>query len=335
MITGARSGLVPDVARNTPSCKLSDPRMPAPWWRRFTSASRRFVAVTVVALLALGVYVWPARRNYYGKLGDVDVRLDVPYLAEGLDAKQRLDLYLPRLRSRPFPAVIFVHGGYWKPLDRRWLQPLLGTYGNIGAAFARRGIGAAIVGYRQYPQVRRGDDSLDDIARAIGYVKRAAEGWGVDPKRIVVIGHSAGGHLVSLLAMDPRILRRNGVDPDAVTGFVSVDGIFDLRAALGYLKPDQAAILRALFGPDDTSLAQHSTITYAGTDPPRMLFVDSTGDEAVCLDGFRQMRTLLATRSRFVELKGLGHNEAVVRVGMDGDVLTPILADFVEGITSP
>jgi acetyl esterase/lipase len=183
--------------------------------------------------------------------------------------------------------------------------------------------------------VQRGDDSLDDIARAVGYVKSAAESWGADPRRIVVIGHSAGGHLVSLLAMDPRILRRNGVDRDAVAGFVSVDGIFDLRAALGYLKSDQAAILRALFGPDDTSLAEHSPISYARADPPRMLFVDSTGDEAVCLDGFRQMRARLAPRARFVELSGLGHNETIVRVGMDSDVLTPVLADFVQSAVAP
>jgi pimeloyl-ACP methyl ester carboxylesterase len=309
--------------------------MPGPRWRRLIGTSRRFVAVTAFGLLALGVYVWPARRNYYGKLRDIDVRTDVPYLSEDLDPKQRLDLYLPRARSRPFPVVIFVHGGYWEPLDRRWLQPLLGTHGNVGAAFARRGIGAAIIGYRQYPQVRRGDDSLDDVARAIGYVERSAEGWGVDPRRIVVIGHSAGGHLVSLLAMDPRILRRNGVDRDAVAGFVSVDGVFDLRAAMKYLKPDQAAILRALFGPDDASLAEHSTISYVDANPPRMLFVDSTSDEAVCLDGFRRMRTLLAIRSQFVELKGLGHNETIVRVGMDGDTLTPILADFVERTALP
>jgi hypothetical protein len=102
-----------------------------------------------------------------------------------------------------------------------------------------------------------------------------------------------------------------------------------------YLKPDQAAILRALFGPDDASLAEHSTISYVDANPPRMLFVDSTSDEAVCLDGFRRMRTLLAIRSQFVELKGLGHNETIVRVGMDGDTLTPILADFVERTALP
>lgn len=306
----------------------------APRRRRFAAARLRLVAVAVSGLLGLCVFLWPARRNYYGKLGEIDVRLDVPYLSEDPDPKQRLDLYLPRLRSPPFPMVVFVHGGYWKPLDRRWLLPILGTYGNVGAAFAHRRIGAAVVGYRQYPQVHRGDESLDDIARAIGYVERAAASWGADPKRVVVIGHSAGGHLVSLLGMDPRILQRNGADRDAVAGFVSVDGIFDLRAAQDYLKPDQAAILRALFGPDDRSLAEHSTISYVQADPPRMLFIDSTGDEAVCLDGFQQMRTLLAPRARFEELNGLGHNEAIVRIGMESDMLMPILADFVESTAS-
>jgi acetyl esterase/lipase len=205
----------------------------------------------------------------------------------------------------------------------------------VGAAFARRGIGAAVLGYRQYPQVRRGDDSLDDIARAIGFVTHAAEEWGAEPKRVVVIGHSAGGHLVSLLGLDPRILQRNGVNRDVVAGFVSVDGVFDLRAVLGYLKPDQAAIVRVLFGPDDESLAERSPISYVKADPPSMLFVDSTSDEPVCLDGFRRMRAVLAPRARFVELDGLGHNEAIIRVGMDSDRLTPILADFVERTVAP
>jgi hypothetical protein len=102
-----------------------------------------------------------------------------------------------------------------------------------------------------------------------------------------------------------------------------------------YLKPDQAAILRVLFGPDDESLAERSPISYAKADPPSMLFVDSTGDEPVCLDGFRRMRGVLAPRARFVELDGLGHNEAIIRVGMASDGLTPILADFVERTVPP
>ncbi|HMI87844.1 MAG TPA: alpha/beta hydrolase [Polyangiaceae bacterium] len=311
------------------------PAAPTVFRSKILSRRKRWFIAFAGVLLAAGVYFWPARRNYFGKLGDLDVRLDVPYVPESRDPKQQLDLYLPQARLRPFPMVVFVHGGYWKPLDRRWLQSLLGTHGNVGAALARRGIGAAIVGYRQYPQVQKGDDSIDDIARAIRYVQSEARSWGGDPKRLIVMGHSAGGHLVSLLGMDPDILRRHDVESGAVAGFVSIDGVFDLSAALGYLKPDQVSILRGLFGPDDAALAQHSTITHARADHAPMLFVDSTDDEAVCLDGFHRMRARLAhagSKALFVELKGLGHNEMIVRVGTDNDPLMPTLLEFIETV---
>jgi acetyl esterase/lipase len=278
------------------------------------------------------VYMWPARRNFYGQLAGIQVRLDVPYVAGGREPKQALDLYLPAHASAGFPIVLFVHGGYWKPLDRRWLEPLLGTHGNVGGAFARRGIGAAIVGYRQYPAVSRGDDSLDDIASAVRFVRENAASWGADPGRIYLMGHSAGGHLVSLLALDPRILVRNRARPDMVAGFVSVDGIFDLPGSLSYLKPDQAKILADIFGTTRDALLERSPITFARADHPPLLFVDSTGDDAVCLDGFRNMRARFAdvgAHARFVELEGLGHNETIVRVGMTSDPITPAIVDFI------
>jgi acetyl esterase/lipase len=277
------------------------------------------------------LWFWPARRNYYFKRGEVERRLDVPYVSTDSDRKRQLDLYLPRGQKPGFPIVVFVHGGYWTPLDRRWLQPLIGTFGNVGVAFGRRGIAAAIPGSRQYPQIRSGDESLDDIAAAIRFVRDSCRSWGCDERRIFVIGHSAGGHLVSLLALDERILRRNGVDPNAIAGFVSIDGIFDLGASLASFKPDQIAVMRELFG-SAYALAAYSPISYARAQHPPMLFVDSTGDEKVCLDGFHAMKTRMAevaSPSRFVELAGLGHNEAIVRVGMNDDPLMPTLLDFV------
>jgi dipeptidyl aminopeptidase/acylaminoacyl peptidase len=89
-------------------------------------------------------------------------------------------------------------------------------------------------------------------------------------------------------------------------------------ASLAALKPGQADVVRQLFGPDDASLAAHSTISYARARHPPLLFVDSTGDEPVCLDGFRRMKARMAevgSPARFVELAGLGHNEAVLRIG--------------------
>ena len=297
---------------------------------------RSWALAALLLLLGLALYFWPARRNYYGKLGDLDVRLDVPYVAGGKNPKQALDLYLPRAPSAPFPLVVFVHGGYWSPLDRRWLEPLLGTHGNVGAALAHRGIGAAVIGYRQYPEVRRGDDSLDDIARAIRYVHDAAPSWGADRARLFVVGHSAGGQLVSLLGTDPRFLRARGVSAGTVAGFASVDGIFDLKASLAHLKPGQAAVVRELFGPDDAALAAHSTLSHLEAPHPPLLFVDSTGDAAICREAFARIKARLAgdTSARFVELPGLEHNEMIVRMGMADDPLTPVLVSFVTTLST-
>jgi arylformamidase len=283
-----------------------------------------------VAVVAWLFWFWPARRNYYFRSDHVIRRLDVRYAAGSSDPKRELDLYLPEGAAAGFPIVIFVHGGYWSPLDRRWLQPVLGAHGNVGVAFARRGIAAAIIGYRQYPSIQRGDDSLDDIATAIRFVRDSCATWGCGP--IFVVGHSAGGHLVSLIALDPRILGRNGVSAGTVAGFVAIDGIFDLRAALPAFTADQSAVMRTLFGPDDASLAVHSTISYARPQHPRLLFVDSTGDVAVCRDAFQRMKARMrevGSPARFIELAGLGHNDTIIRVGMDDDPVMPSLLAFI------
>jgi acetyl esterase/lipase len=302
-------------------------------------ARRRLVGLACIALAAAALWLWPARRNYYFKRDHVERRLDLPYTSEAADPKRRLDLYLPRGAAAGFPVVVFVHGGYWNALDRRWLQPLLGTYGNVGVAFASQGVAAAVLGYRQYPRVQRGDDSLDDIAGAVKFVRASCPSWGCDPKRLFLVGHSAGGHLASLTALDDRVLARNGLAPGSVAGFASIDGIFDLGASLASFKPGQAAVVRQLFGPDDSALAAHSPVSYARATHPPLLFVDSTGDEKLCLDGFRGMRWRMnraGSPARFVELPGLGHNEAVIRMGMNEDPVLPALLGFVRaGAAAP
>lgn len=286
-----------------------------------------WLALTAVAIWA--AWFWPARRNYYGHLGEVERRLDLPYVA-GAGAKQQLDLYLPKGATAPFPIVVFVHGGYWSPLDRRWLQPLIGTFGNVGVALARHGVAAAIVGYRQYPEIQRGDDSLDDIASALRFVRDSCPAWGCGP--LFVFGHSAGGHLVTLLALDGRILERHGVDAGSIAGFVSFDGIFDLGASLPAFSAKQATIMRGLFGPDDAALAVHSPVSYLRAAHPRLLVMDSTDDAAVCREAFTQLKTRMAavgSPASFVELAGLGHNGGIVRVGMDDDPVLPLWLAFI------
>jgi hypothetical protein len=111
-----------------------------------------------------------------------------------------------------------------------------------------------------------------------------------------------------------------------------MDGIFDLNTSLAAFKPEQAAVMRQLFGPDNATLALHSTISYARREHPRLLFLDSTGDEKVCRDGFHAMKARMTAEgspAEFVELLGLGHNETIIDVGMDNDPVLPTLLAFI------
>ena len=150
---------------------------------------------------AVAVTAWPARRTLIRSRPGVTVVEDLAY---GPEAKQRLDLWLP---AKPAGAkvAVFVHGGYWDAQDRRLLQPLTGLYGNVGAALAERGVATAVISYRQHPLVG-GAGGLGDVAVAVSAAAREASARGADGGSVLLVGHSAGGQLAALLALDPSRL---------------------------------------------------------------------------------------------------------------------------------
>lgn len=111
-----------------------------------------------------------------------------PTPAERLDLR-RADGLAPGGRA---PLIAFFHGGYWKALDKQDVCCL-------AEPFARAGIAFAAINYALAPMV-----AMDEIARqareSIAYLWRHAPEHGIDGDRIVVAGHSAGGHLAALLA---------------------------------------------------------------------------------------------------------------------------------------
>jgi arylformamidase len=158
-------------------------------------------------------------------------------LAHGPTEAERLDLrraegLAPGGRA---PLIAFFHGGYWKALDKQDVCFL-------AEPFARAGIAFAAIGYALAPTV-----SLDEIARqaraAIAFLWRHAPGFGIDSRRIIVAGHSAGGHLAALLATDDRRLYM------PIAGAFCLSGVYDLEPLrLSYhnaeLRLDRAAASR-------------------------------------------------------------------------------------------
>ena len=146
---------------------------------------------------------------------------DVAYVeGDGADpVYHKLDLYLPKER-KDFPVLFFVHGGGWKSGDKS-------DFAFLGKALAAQGIGVVSTNYRLYPAVKF-PENLRDVARAFAWVHAHISEHGGRVARVLVGGHSAGGHLVSLLALDETYLQAVKLSPRAIHGVVSISGLYSI-----------------------------------------------------------------------------------------------------------
>lgn len=118
-------------------------------------------------------------------------------LEYGDDPAQVVHVYELAPRAEPRPAVVFFHGGgliYGEPLqDRAWAKPI-----------AELGYVTFLAGYRLFDQLGGANPwpaQLDDARQAISWIRAHADEFNVDPRRVCAIGHSAGGHLASLVGI--------------------------------------------------------------------------------------------------------------------------------------
>src|SRR6185437_307494 len=119
-------------------------------------------------------------------------------LAYGTDPNQFGDLWLPS-GAGPHPVVVFLHGGYWRArYDISYTHP-------IAADLAARGIAVWNLEYRRVGQSGGGwPGTFEDVARGFDALHDLAQQHSLDLARVVVMGHSAGGHLAFWLAAGKR-----------------------------------------------------------------------------------------------------------------------------------
>jgi acetyl esterase/lipase len=144
------------------------------------------------------------------------------YTGPEADERHKLDLFLPR-GVKQFPVAFFVHGGAWLVGDNR----CCGLYSSVGEFLARHGVGAVLPNYRLSPGVKH-PAHITDVARAFAWTRAHCAEFGGCPDRMVLVGHSAGGHLVALLATDDRYLRAEGCQPSDIKGVFAVSGPYHI-----------------------------------------------------------------------------------------------------------
>ncbi|MEV2256703.1 alpha/beta hydrolase [Streptomyces sp. NPDC050147] len=155
----------------------------------------------------------------------------VPYAEVEGGRPLELDLWLPDTGSRPAPLVLFVHGGAWRrgrrdDMGMRIRHWVPGPFARLAAA----GFAVACADYRLSGEATF-PAPLDDLRAALRWLELRAPELGVDTARTVVWGESAGGHLASLLALDPAVPASGAVIWYAPSDLTVPCGPFDPRSA--------------------------------------------------------------------------------------------------------
>ncbi|HUP29245.1 MAG TPA: alpha/beta hydrolase [Usitatibacter sp.] len=137
--------------------------------------------------------------------------LDLSY---GPDVRHRIDLF-PADRARG--TLLFIHGGYWRSLDK-------GMFSWLASAWVAAGVNVALLNYRLAPEVRI-EEIVDDVVAGTNWLFANGPTHGITMERVVVSGHSAGGHLTAALLAAPRAALT--FDPARIVGAVPISGVFD------------------------------------------------------------------------------------------------------------
>ncbi len=191
----------------------------------------------------------------------------VYYDGEGKDEnKHKLDLYLPD-GAKAFPVLFFVHGGAWVHGDRN----TLGIYATLASVYVKQGIGVVVTSYRLSPAVKH-PEHVKDVARAFAWTYKNIARYGGNPDKLFISGHSAGGHLVALLAADEQYLKAHELATRTIRGVVPISGVYDITDNL----------VPNVFGSDEGSGKKASPLSYAKKGLPPFLIFYADKDLPMC-----------------------------------------------------
>jgi acetyl esterase/lipase len=243
----------------------------------------------------------------------VEVAQDIPYV-EGKPedaAKHKLDLYLPKGKPNA-PVFFFVHGGSWRFGDRS-------QYRVIGQRFARQGIAVAIPSYRLAP-ANPHPAQIEDVAAAFAWVRRNIAKHGGDPKRIFIGGHSAGGHLVALLALDGHYLQEHGLSAKDIRAVVAMSGVYAITG------------LENVFGKDPQAWREASPVTHVRPGVPPFTITYCQWDYAtlprMAVEFHRALRAA-GNEARLVYVPGESHISEIISALKDGDATAEAILERV------
>jgi acetyl esterase/lipase len=254
----------------------------------------------------------------------VRISRDLPY---GADERHRLDIFRPESPSTSrLPVLLFVHGGAYVGGDKH----IEGSpfYSNIGVWAARHGMVGVNMTYRLAPRHTFPAAQLD-IATAVQWVRQNIAGFGGDPERVFLMGHSAGASHAALYVAHPPFHARDGA---GIAGAIFVSAFYDLPQVTG------TGSFRQYHGTDATILVQRSPLPGLLRTKLPMLFAVAEYDTPDFNQQADILRTAFCAQGSCPQLLVLpkhSHMSEIYSFGTDDRMLTDAVRAFVQRVGSP
>jgi arylformamidase len=186
------------------------PQLDNPTWLEAQYDNRARVADSAVHLAK-----W-SEASVLAREGSPAKRLDIAY---GEGPSESLDIF-PAARPGA-PVLVYVHGGYWRALDKS-------DFAFVAPSFVADGVTVVVPNYALCPAVTIEQIALQ-MVKAVAWTWRHIGDFGGDPARIALVGHSAGGHLAAMLASCRWKAWADDLPPAPLSGAMSISGLYDLE----------------------------------------------------------------------------------------------------------
>lgn len=235
------------------------------------------------------------------------------------------DLYRPKVATAPTPAVVFVHGGYWRNQTRSYYRAFTGLYENFGLALAKRGVATAVIDYRLFPQATP-NEQIADVSAAVAFLKVHAAEYNINANAIFVAGHSAGGHLALMAAW-----KEKNAD---IRGVVALSPILDIAHMRQNKEPDFNKELTVPFFGNGEHDSEHSPVSYAAAKSQAALLLFGENDYAYLVEQSRLYREkFTAAGLRQISIQSvpeLDHAGMVTEVNSEKDKVSERIAQYIK-----
>lgn len=175
----------------------------------------------------------------------------------------KLDVFAPKKGQSPKKILIFIHGG-------NWINGKKSIYRFFGKGMARKNIACVTINYRLSPKTNIAG-MADDVAMAIKWVKENASSFNGDPNNIFVSGHSAGGHLAAMVAVDDHYFEKLKMN-NPIKGVVLIDAYgLDMYNYLTHSNSPRDTTYKRVFTNDPTNWKNYSPLYHLGKNQPQFI----------------------------------------------------------------